>query len=283
VSISGLLIDLHTHYSLDATGFCGVGRREPIRGNQTHDECPRCGYTETPQHVLECTGTGANSTFELAVAKLETGMTLLETAPRIRSAITKRIRQWRKHGDRALPSFTDHDQWGTQHAISAQDAIGWYQFLLGRIAKRWSDAQQCFIDSLAKKNTGRRWTASLIQKALDVVWDMWEQSNDIKHNTLHPRREAAVLTIKVQLQMLYRHGKDAFLPQDCLLFAKSKETLLKGTPEEMLQWISSVTNATHRAVDAKASLARSMTAERDKASLARSMTAERDLLKRWLQ
>jgi hypothetical protein len=28
-------------------------------------------------------------------------------------------------------------------------------------------------DSLHKKNTGRRWTISLIQKALDVVaWDM---------------------------------------------------------------------------------------------------------------
>jgi hypothetical protein len=241
-----------------------------IQGNQTHDECPRCGDSESSQHVLECTGTGANATFDLAVAKLETGMTVLETAPRILSVITKWIRQWRKYGDRALPRFTYYDQWGTQHAVRTQDSIGWYQFLLGRIAKRWSDAQQRFIDSLAKKNTGRRWTASLIQKALDVAWDMWEQRNDIKHNTSHPRREAAVMNIQVQLQMLYRHGKDAFLPQDCLLFAKTEETLLKGTPEKMLQWISSVTNATHRTVDAKA-------------ALARSMTAERDLLKRWLQ
>jgi hypothetical protein len=34
---------------------------------------------------------------------------------------------------------------------------------------------------------GQRWAISLVQKALDVSWDVWEQRNDIKHNTLHPR------------------------------------------------------------------------------------------------
>jgi hypothetical protein len=66
-------------------------------------------------------------------------------------------------------AVTQYDRWGTQHAHREQDSI----------ALKWSDAQQGYIDSLQKKNTGCRWAISVIQKALDVSWDMWEQRNDI--------------------------------------------------------------------------------------------------------
>jgi hypothetical protein len=154
--------------------------------------------------------------------------------------------------------------------VREQDLLGWYQFLLGRVGRKWSDAQQRYIDSLYKKNTGRRWTISLIQKALDVAWDMWQQRNDIKHNTLHPRAAAAVIDIKVQLQLLYRNGSAGFLSQDKLLFNKSEATLLKGESSEMLQWITSVLNATRRAAQAKN-------------DAYATMKTERALMKRWLQ
>jgi hypothetical protein len=80
---------------------------------------------------------------------------------------------------------------------------------------------------------------------------MWEQRNDIKHYTLHPRRAAEVAHIKVQLQILYRKGKTGLFSQDRLLFSKTEEKLLKGSPIEMLQWTTSVLNATRRAAMAK--------------------------------
>jgi hypothetical protein len=252
-----------------ATGWCGVGRRELMRGNQDHDECPRCGEPENVQHVVECKGTGAEVTFALAIKKLDERMTTLETAPYIQKAILKRVHQWRKYGDRALPRFTDYDRWGTQHAVEEQDKIGWYQFILGRFGRKWSDAQQRYIDSLQKKNTGRRWTIALIQKAIDVAWDMWEQRNDIKHNTMHPRAAAAALDIQVKLQLLYRKGSKGFLSQDKLLFSKSEVKLLKGEPIEMQQWISSVLHAKRRAAQAKN-------------DFEATMEAERALMQRWL-
>ncbi len=175
-----------------------------------------------------------------------------------------------EYGDRALPRFKDHDQWGTRHAVKEQDQIGWHQLLLGRIGNKWSDAQQRHIDSLQKKNTGRRWTISLIQKALEIAWDMWEQRNHIKHNALHPRAAAAVVDVKVQLQLLYRKGHAGFLSQDRLLFSKSETKLLKGEAKEMLQWITSVLNATRRAAQAKN-------------DAYASMQVERAIMQRWLQ
>ena len=103
-----------------------------------------------------------------------------------------------------------------------------------------------------------------------MAWDMWEQRNDIKHNTLHPRAVLAVLDIKVKLQLLYRKGCNGFLSQDKLLLSKSEVKLLKGEPTEMLQWISSVQHAKKRAAQAKK-------------DLAATMKIERALMKCWLQ
>jgi hypothetical protein len=156
------------------------------------------------------------------------------------AAILKRLRQWRKFGDGALPKFHGFDQWGAQHAVRDQDNIGWCQLLLGRIAWKWSDSQQRCVDSLQKKNTGRRWAISVIQKALDVAWNMWEQRNDVKHNTLHPRQAAEVARIAAQQsQLLHRKGSAGLLSHDRpLLFSKTEAKLLKGTNLEMLQWIT---------------------------------------------
>ena len=98
---------------------------------------------------------------------------------------------------------------------------------------------------------------------------MWEQRNDIKHNTLHPRRAAEVARIKVQLQLLYRKGSAGLLPQDRLLFSKNEAKLLRGSPIEMLQWTTSVLNAHRRAAVAK---------DDQEAT----MRSERNLMQRWL-
>jgi hypothetical protein len=248
-----------------ATGFCGVGQRERLRGDQDRDDCPRRGASKSSHRVVECKGMGADITF-----KLETGLTEVNTAPHLLKAIVTRLKQWRKRSDHSLPRFAACDQWGAQRAVRKQDSIGWCQLLLGRIAKKWSDAQQRHVDSLQKKNAGQRWAISLIQKALEVSWDVWEQRNDIKHDALHPRQAAEVTRVKVQLQLLCRKGCKRFLTQDHLLFSKSEATLLKGSPIKALQWSASALNAARRAAAAVN-------------DVEATMQAERDLMKRWLQ
>jgi hypothetical protein len=212
--------------------------------------------------VVECRGTGTDITYTLVVHKLKTNLLLLKTAPSITTAIIKHLQQWRKFGDCALPWFRSVNQWGGQHAVSEQDQLGWYQFLLGRITRTRSDSQQRFLDSLQKQNTSRRWVIFLIQKALDVAWDTWEQRNEININSLHPRGAEEKLAIRTQLQLLHQKGQDRFLLQDRLLFIKTEAILLQGSPIEMLQWISSVLNATRHAAISKDDLEATMQAER---------------------
>ena len=94
--------------------------------------------------------------------------------------------------------------------------------------------------------------------------DAWERRNDIKHCTFHPRAAAAVIDMKVQVQLLHtRKGKEGFLLQDKLLFSKSEARLLKkGELTEILQRISSVLSATRRAAQAMYDVDSTMEVER---------------------
>jgi hypothetical protein len=44
---------------------------------------------------------------------------------------------------------------------------------------------------------------AIIDKVWNISWDMWEHRNHIKHNTMHPRKLAALENIKEQLQNIY--------------------------------------------------------------------------------
>jgi hypothetical protein len=259
-----------------ATGFCGVGKMEKIRGNQDHDECPRCGQFEDTPHVVRCKGPGADVIFELSVQKLEIVMGDKFTAPEITAAIGKRIRQWRKHStgqiiDQAtpLPRYYRNDEFGTKAALDEQDKIGWYNFLLGRLSTKWMDAQQKYLESLGKRTTGRRWTIAIISKLWDIAWDMWQHRNHIKHNTLHPRKQLEMEFLGQQVRELYAQGAKELLPRDRQLFQKSVDTLQKGTGNEQEQWITSVLLAHQRAAA-------------DTANRKASMTTERALMETWL-
>jgi hypothetical protein len=252
-----------------ATGFCGVGKMEQRRGNQDHAECPSCGQFEDAIHVARCKGTGTDVVFELAVQKLEITMGEKFTAPDIAAIIGKRIRQWRKHSNEQtidqetpIPRYYKTDEFGTKDAVKEQDRIGWYNLLLGRMSKKWMDAQQKYLESIGKRTTGRRWAIAIISKLWDIAWDMWQHRNHIKHNTLHPRKQQEMDIIGQRVTVLYEQGSEDLLARDRSLFLKSLTTLLKGNGNEQEQWITSVILAQQRAEAAKADRNASMTTER---------------------
>jgi hypothetical protein len=110
---------------------------------------------------------------------------------------------------------------------------------------------------------------AIIDKVWNISWDMWEHRNHIKHNTMHPRKLAALENIKEQLQNIYNTGPGELLARDHRLFAKPIETLLKKDAIEMEQWITTVWVARRRAASVK----------EDHAA---SLRAERALMRRWL-
>ena len=253
-----------------ATGFCGVGKMELRRGNQDHDECPRCRQSEDVVHVLTCRGTGADLAFTTSLQKLDAHMRKITTAPETRQLVLKRLQHWRLH--QHLVPFTEAvpDEFGLREAVSAQDDIGWYNFLLGRLSNKWSDVQARYLESIQSRSSGRRWTIAILEKLWDISWDMWEQRNGIAHDPLHHRRIAKLHEMQRQVREIFGEGSDALLPRDKRLFNKGVDRLTDGSETDMQQWITSVLLARARADSAS-----------EDASA--SLRAGRALFKRWLE
>jgi hypothetical protein len=114
-------------------------------------------------------------------------MRKIATAPELQQVMLKRIRHWRLHQHHVPMTEPVPDAFGLREAVSAQDAIGWYNHLLGRLSKQWSDVQARYLESIQSRSSGRRWTIAILEKLWDISWDMWEQRNKIAHDPLHHR------------------------------------------------------------------------------------------------
>ena len=62
-----------------------------------------------------------------------------------------------------------------------QDAIGWMNFIEGRISLEWRTAQSQFYASIGSSCTSRQWAKELVQNLLAMVHKMWIARNDVAH------------------------------------------------------------------------------------------------------
>ena len=62
-----------------------------------------------------------------------------------------------------------------------QDAIGWMNFIKGRISLEWCTAQSHFYASISSSRTSHRWAEELVQNLLAMVHKMWIAHNDVAH------------------------------------------------------------------------------------------------------
>jgi hypothetical protein len=66
-------------------------------------------------------------------------------------------------------------------AASAQDVIGWQNFMEGKIAKEWGQLQDHHYVHLQSKCTVDRWTSGLVSQLLELMHGMWTHWNKTLH------------------------------------------------------------------------------------------------------
>ena len=98
---------------------------------------------------------------------------------------------------------------------------------------------------------------------------MWEERNEIKHTTMHPRKVQHLEALWQRVAPLYAEGSSGLLARDRPLFTKSLATIQAGSAIEIEQWYTSVLLAHRRAAS-------------DKEDRFASLRAERCLMETWL-
>jgi hypothetical protein len=249
-----------------ASGHCGVGTTLKKWGLQDDTDCPRCGKEEDTIHVLRCRDPRALTVWETTLTHLDSWLLRKHTDPVIRRTILSRLREWHD-GTPFSPIPWDCS---FSSAITAQDAIGWYPFLLGQVSHHWKEAQQAYYTTLARDNTGKQWVKKLIIQLFNISWDLWEHRNGIKHSTLNPLKRREVQLYNDRITLEFATGDRCLLPRDKRWLRGSLGNLLrKLTPEQKQQWLTSVANARLRW-------------QRRRALHASTQAASRRFFRRWL-
>ena len=141
--------------SKHSTGHCGVGKMMKLWGFRTDDSCPRCkAVEESAPHVILCPHPAASKLWLEQVDSLKNWLKAQKTKGDIITAITRNLKKLRKIGGLYGHHYKDKK---LRIAITAQNQIGWDQFMLGRISKHWSILQAQHYRDIKSRRTGERW------------------------------------------------------------------------------------------------------------------------------
>eukprot|EP00957_Ditylum_brightwellii_P027408 2072258-Ditylum_brightwellii.AAC.1 len=114
--------------------------------------CPICcAENETWTHMFQCPHDNALSLRSLALTKFKSSLIKMSTAPIIWQVLYYKVAQWCR-----LPTITPlrilSDSTGNilRDAVDTQHDLGWQNFMKGRVAKQWSQAQAEYCRSLPR-------------------------------------------------------------------------------------------------------------------------------------
>jgi hypothetical protein len=206
---------------------------------QDHAECPRCAQFEDTKHVLKCQAPQAISTWNASLSRLEIWLTKAGTMPDLQHTILSHLSSWHQNEDPPIPQY----HWpGVNDLIAAQGNIGWHNFIEGGVLKDWEAKQAEYYLWLKRKNTGRRWTITLIKKMWEISWDMWKHRNDELANpqSIASLREHARLDVLITTEY---ENLFTLATKDRRWFRRPKELIFTEPILYKLQWIESVTLA----------------------------------------
>ena len=205
-----------------------------------HSMCPQCSIPEeTSVHVCQCPAEKAQAVWTVSMEKLKEDLVALDTEPELLKQLMAHLMA--RHS-RTEPS-TGHTRSALAQALTAQGSIGWYNFLLGRVARQFETLQQRHYMDKDSKQTGKRWTTEVIKKLIKVAWDMWQHRNDILHNdggNFHKKMEVAEAEVLIRAE--YNTGKTTLLNADRFLL-RSVCITIKMELQEKKMWLQDVVGA----------------------------------------
>jgi hypothetical protein len=218
------------------------------------DLCPCCESSiETMSHMLCCPSQYATEFRVKAQQALESELQQINTPKPIISAVLFGVSKFE-----ALTNRTHHGRPNTcgsilpmdvlaTHCITAQGALGWDQFLRGRISNSWRKFFTHFKQSTDPQHC-ESWTKKLIIALWNYTTSIWKHRNNKVHGaTLEDQKKKEKGELEAQVRAAYKEYKDDnfLIPRSMsYLFERhSLEDKLKKDRDSLRCWIRSVEEA----------------------------------------
>jgi hypothetical protein len=127
----------------------------------------------------------------------------------------------------------------TRRALQAQDTLGWYQAINGRLLTLcWQDAQAVWIVNIAtkyKRSSASKWAGQAALAILEIEWQLWEHRNHIYHDPAHTWSQQCQDDLTQQIQQNFgAHTSAKVLRRDHHLFNIPPQGLRPPVPGSII-------------------------------------------------
>ena len=230
------------------SGWCGVNKMLH-KWKQTDDPscpCPDCDEDiETTEHLLACPSPAMRETWTNSVAGFQVWLETVDTDPELITCFITTL----QHGHGS--SFHSHCSARLREVALEQDAIGWMNFVEGKISLGWRQLQERHYACIGSRRTSRRWASELVTHLLELIHSQW-----ITRNTfVHGKPEAGISPMEAEelrndIVEEMDTGPADLPPRYHHLFEQPLATLLRRSVDDQLAWRQSVQNARQATAEA---------------------------------
>lgn len=221
---------------------CGVGCTLVKWKKQDDNACPRCGYPESTDHVLQCKDSGAQEVWQSGIEELQEFLTTSHAHPLLAEAIVSNIQRWRN----SLPPITEFGDQAIDRIAATQSTIGWRNLLEGLPSFWIARTQQQHLIEEDIHASGKGWTQALLSRLLQLARSMWIHRNEMKHRTLRPRHKRMERLLDNAITKAYVEGARDLPPDDRAHYNINLVALLQKNISYKQGWLLNVVAARNR-------------------------------------
>jgi hypothetical protein len=222
------------------SGFYGIGKMMQRWGYWEDSKCISCGApVEDTGHLYSCPHESRVDAWDEAVEGLEAWMIAVETDPEIRYCIIETLR--RRSPTASFASQASPVSPEILQVAQEQDAIGWVNFLEGRISKRWRIIQARYYQANRSRRLAKSWAADLVLNLYTLVHRQWKARND----AVHERDEKGMklrdaMELEDAIDEQFEEGMVGLRPQDQHYITRGRDAVDKLSAAHQQLWLRGV-------------------------------------------
>jgi len=129
-----------------------------------------------------------------------------------------------------------------------QTILGWELMMEGVISKQWRETQASYWKTYKSRKSSKRWTTALIQKLLQIAWDMWQHQNHAFHQSELNKSTILESNANTHLRAIYDLGSGSVPIAARILWKRTKKELIALPLAYKQQWIEPAIIAQHKQV-----------------------------------
>jgi hypothetical protein len=206
--------------------------------------CPRCPHQlETTQHVQQCQGYAANTTFNQSLDRLQAFLTKETTRPDLHDAIIHCLQKWRTRQPIQLRDYQED----IQQVVRQQHTIGWLDFMECLPAKGWQVLQRQYYQTEGIQKSSRRWLRGLLLQLHHMGHKQWRHRCDIKNNITQPNDHAHIDLLHTEIEQQFELGATDLAIGDQPLLDHNILNLLDKSLAYKKGWLARIWAARQRA------------------------------------